>query len=42
MHIIKGQDTGRDDELGPILTSPTVSEGHPQTVKQFVGVLHAR
>lgn len=40
--IIKGLGTGRADELGPILTSPTVSEGHPQTIKQFAGVLHAR
>ena len=29
--IIKALGTGRGDELGPILTSPTVSEGHPQT-----------
>lgn len=40
--IIKGLGTGRDDELEPILISPTVSEGHPQTIKQFAGVLHAR
>lgn len=30
--IIKGPGTGRDDELEPILTSPTGSEGHPQTI----------
>ena len=40
--IRKALGTGRDDELGPILTSPTVSEGHPQTTKQFAGVLNAR